>query len=152
MTLIKHSIRPAQLSDLESLVSLLEMLFSIEEDFTFNPTNHKKALANIISHPDCCCMVAIDINHKVIGMCCAQWVYSTASGQKSAWLEDLIITHQHRGNGIGKQLIETVKTWAIEQGCNRIQLAYDLANQSAIEFYEKEYFNHTQLGIFTKSF
>ena len=151
MNQITYSTRQAKLSDLETLINLLEMLFSIEEDFTFNPANHKKALTNIINHSDCCCMVAIDVNNEVIGMCCAQWVYSTASGQKSAWLEDLIINHQYQGYGIGKQLIETVQTWAIEQGCNRIQLAYDLANQPAIKFYEKGKFNHTQLGIFTKN-
>ncbi|WP_040725500.1 GNAT family N-acetyltransferase [Thiomicrorhabdus sp. Kp2] len=150
MKQITYSTRQAKLSDLASLINLLEILFSIEEDFEFNPSHHKKALTNIITNIDCCCMVATNTEKEVIGMCCAQWVYSTASGQKSAWLEDMVIAPQHQNRGIGKQLIEATQNWALKQGCNRIQLVYDLANQPAIEFYKKGNFNQTQLGVFSK--
>ena len=37
-------IRNAELADVESLVRLLEQLFSIEKDFEFNPENHRRGL------------------------------------------------------------------------------------------------------------
>ena len=143
-------IRAAEYRDIPDMIQLLKQLFEIEVDFNFSPDKHRAGLSAIIQDNNCGAFVAENDNKNIVGMCMAQWVISTATGQKSAWMEDLIVTHEYRGKGIGNQLIESIQTWAIAQGCNRIQLVYDLANQPAITFYEKAKFNHTQLGVFSK--
>ncbi|WP_321324007.1 GNAT family N-acetyltransferase [Thiomicrorhabdus sp.] len=143
-------IRPAECKDIPDMIQLLKVLFEIEVDFEFSPEKHHAGLSAVIQDQNCGAFVALSDNEKLVGMCTAQWVISTATGQKSAWMEDLIVANKYRGNGVGHQLIEAIQRWAIEQGCNRIQLVYDLANQPAIEFYEKRNFNHTKLGVFTK--
>lgn len=148
---MKYTIRPAKLSDIGYLINLLEILFKIEDDFKFNPEHHKYALTQIINHADCCCMVATNEDALVIGMCCAQWAYSTASGKKSAWLEDFILLPEYRRKKIGTHLLNKTIEWCDEQGCNRIQLAYDIKNSHAIKFYQQQKFTSTQLGIFTQN-
>ncbi|GAB6069211.1 GNAT family N-acetyltransferase [Thiomicrorhabdus hydrogeniphila] len=143
-------IRAAERKDIPEMIQLLKDLFEIEVDFEFSPEKHHAGLSAIIMDKNCGAVVAENDHKNIVGMCMAQWVISTATGQKSAWMEDLIVAHEYRGKGIGKQLIESIQGWAIEQGCNRIQLVYDLANQPAITFYEKAKFNHTQLGVFSK--
>lgn len=142
-------IQPAKIQHLDELVALLKLLFSKEADFDFAPVKHTKALKQIIEDEHCGCYVALQ-NRKVIGMCTAQWVFSTATGEKSAWLEDLVVTDQSQGQGIGKKLLTAIEDWATQQGCNRVQLVYDLHNQPAISFYQKRGFQTTQLGVFSK--
>ena len=143
-------IRDGNLQDLPSMIALLEQLFSIEEDFIFDAKKHQTALNHIIKEPNCGCKVAENTQGEVIGMCTAQWVYSTATGNKSAWMEDLVVAQAQRQQQVGQQLLQHITQWAQQQGCGRIQLVYDLNNTPAINFYQKHRFNQTQLGVFSK--
>ena len=51
-------------------------------------------------------------NHSVIGLSIFYYRYSTWKG-KCLYLEDLIVTEARRGEGIGKQLFEKTKEFAI---------------------------------------
>ncbi len=144
------SIRTAESNDIPQMIQLLKLLFEIEADFEFNPAKHQAALTAIIDDDSCGALVATDENQTVVGMCMAQWVISTATGKKSAWMEDLVVLPEYRSCGVGKQLIEAIQQWAIDQGCNRIQLVYDLDNLPAIGFYQNQGFNSTRLGVFSK--
>lgn len=143
-------IRDARLQDLNAMTNLLEQLFAIEEDFQFDAQKHQAAFKNILKDPHSTCKVAENNQGKVVGMCTAQWVYSTATGNKSAWMEDLIVEKNSRGQKIGEQLLKHITQWAQQQGCGRIQLVYDLNNTPAINFYQKHQFNRTQLGVFSQ--
>lgn len=143
-------IRDATLADLPAMVGLLEQLFTIEADFQFDAEKHQAAFKEIIKDTHCGCKVAENNQGKVIGMCTAQWVYSTATGNKSAWMEDLVVEEGYRGQKVGEQLLEHITQWCKTQGCGRLQLVYDLNNAPAIGFYQKHQFNKTQLGVFTK--
>ncbi|WP_319380158.1 GNAT family N-acetyltransferase [Thiomicrorhabdus sp.] len=142
-------IQPARPEDIPSMVELLKVLFAIEADFSFDPVKHRNAFAHIVASSDCSAMLAVE-DGKVIGMCTAQWVYSTATGQKSAWIEDVVVHPQCQGKGVGKRLMSAITQWCQNQGCNRLQLVYDLQNDAAIHFYRKQGFSETRLGVFTK--
>ncbi|QKI90148.1 GNAT family N-acetyltransferase [Thiomicrorhabdus xiamenensis] len=144
------SIQHAQRQNIAQMTELLRILFSIEADFEFAPEKHRSALQKIIEQPDCGALVALD-GDELIGMCTAQWVYSTATGQKSAWIEDVIVHPEYQGKGIGTQLMNALKEWCRENGCNRMQLVYDLENRPAIDFYRNQGFTNTRLGVFSKA-
>ena len=78
-------------------------------------------------------------------MCSLQILISTAQGSKVGLIEDLIITKNHQKQGIGNQLLETVKNWAMQQGLTRLQLLADKTNQNALDFYQKKDWKFTQL-------
>jgi ribosomal protein S18 acetylase RimI-like enzyme len=62
--------------------------------------------------------------------------YSTWKGQVM-YLEDIIVTAQYRGKGIGKMLMDKLIEEAREKGFKRITWQVLEWNESAIRFYKK---------------
>jgi ribosomal protein S18 acetylase RimI-like enzyme len=63
--------------------------------------------------------------------------YATFRGQKGIYLEDLYISKNHRGRGIGEAVIRRIAQIAKSQGCSRIDFQVLEWNRPAIGFYEK---------------
>jgi GNAT superfamily N-acetyltransferase len=79
-------------------------------------------------------------------MATAQLVISTAEGAPSAWIEDVVVREDWRGNGVGRALLDAVLAWARSQGAVRAQLLADLDNAPALAFYDKLDWQPTRLG------
>lgn len=139
-----YSVRHARRHDIPSLVTLLQELFSIEQDFKFDPDKQTKALQLLLSDNRCCVFVAL-YKSKVIAMCSLQVVISTAEGGYVGLIEDLVVVSEHRGKGIGKQLLSFMEKWAEHRGLLRLQLLADSDNQKALEFYNAVEWSNTHL-------
>ncbi len=142
-------IQPATEHDLDALGGLLQQLFAIEADFQFDADKTRCALQQLISDERACVLVARAAD-KVIGMCTAQLVISTAEGAYSAWVEDVVVDSAHRGKGIGKQLLRAIDEWAKGQGATRLQLLADTENQPALKFYRHSGWQQLQLQAWRK--
>jgi ribosomal protein S18 acetylase RimI-like enzyme len=138
-------IRKAGLLDIPDLVELLRELFSIEIDFEFNADLQKQGLCLMIATPDIRCVMVAEINQKVVGMCTGQLVVSTAKGGFSGLIEDMVITQEYRGKGLGSRLLEAVEKWCFSFGASRIQLLADKNNTLGLNFYEKHHWQYTCL-------
>lgn len=139
------AIRKATASDVSDMVDLLELLFSIEKDFTFDETKHRQGLAMMLTEPDVRCIVVAEVDQSIVGMCSVQTVVSSVEGGRAAWVEDVVIQKPFQGQGIGKKLLAFVEAWCAEQGIKRVQLLADQNNTSALEFYKKLNWQRTQL-------
>ena len=84
-------------------------------------------------------------------MVSAQLVISTAMGAPSAWIEDMVIREQFRGQGVGKALLEKAKDWAKTKGAKRVQLIADADNAAALNFYKHLEWQPTRLFALKKS-
>lgn len=62
--------------------------------------------------------------------------YTTFSGRKILYIEDLYVRDKFRGCGIGKGLFETAKRSAAENDCEHIELKCIDWNTSSVGFYE----------------
>jgi len=62
--------------------------------------------------------------------------YSTWRGHAGIYLEDLYVSPQHRGKGIGKALLARVAAIAVEEGCPRYEWSVLDWNQPSIDFYQ----------------
>ncbi len=62
--------------------------------------------------------------------------YSTWRGHAGIYLEDLYVTPEHRGKGIGKALLTRVAAIAVAEGCPRYEWSVLDWNQPSIEFYQ----------------
>jgi GNAT superfamily N-acetyltransferase len=142
--------RRATIADIEAMTGLLYQLFSIEEDFTFNAENQKKGLALLIKATDTAVVLVAELDGKVIGMLTAQTNISTAEGGIAAVLEDMVIEKELRGKGIGKQLMQAMKQWAIEKGIKRLQLLADKTNTPALAYYNKLGWKETKMFCLRK--
>src|SRR3981189_376546 len=70
--------------------------------------------------------------------------YSTWRGHVGIYLEDLYVSPEHRGKGIGKALLTRVAAIAVAEGCPRLEWSVLDWNQPSIDFYH-------QLGAVMKS-
>jgi GNAT superfamily N-acetyltransferase len=138
-------IRFGKLEDVDELVGLLQELFSLEEDFEFSRERQKKGLELMLAKsPDRLVWVA-ESGGKVVGMCTAQVLVSTAEGGEAALVEDVVVHEDFRGKGIGKKLMTTLEKWADKRGIRRLQLLADQKNTPALQFYSCLGWSRTQL-------
>jgi GNAT superfamily N-acetyltransferase len=63
--------------------------------------------------------------------------YSTWRGHAGIHIEDLYVSLEHRGKGIGKALLTRVAAIAAAEGCSRLQWDVLEWNTPAIGFYEQ---------------
>ena len=141
-----HHIDEATLNDIPALVNLLADLFSIEKDFLANASKQVRGLELIIASPERGVIkVARDVQGKAIAMVSAQLMVSTAQGAASAWIEDMVISKDYRGAGLGKSLLSATLKWVTEQGATRAQLLVDIENISAGGYYQHLGWETTQL-------
>lgn len=144
-------IGPATSEDIDALVALLFALFSIEQDFVPDEVAQRRGLALLLAHPSQGrIFVARHTQQGVVGMVSAQLVISTAIGERSAWIEDMVVHEDFRGRGIGKALLTHVSEWAKENRVGRLQLLADADNESALGFYDQLGWQPTRLFAWKK--
>ncbi len=73
---------------------------------------------------------------QIIGASIYYYRYSTWKG-KRLYLEDLIVTNEYRGKGVGKALFETTIEIGREAKCTGMMWQVLDWNESAIDFYKK---------------
>lgn len=128
-------ITPATPSDIPALCELLDLLFSQEADFTPDHAAQARGLASIIGDAGVGHILVARREGRVQGMVSLLYTVSTALGGRVALLEDMVVTPEARGDGLGSELLGRAIAWAREQGCLRITLLTDQGNQTAQRFY-----------------
>lgn len=139
-------IRPAKEADVDAMSQLLSQLFSIETDFT--PDDEKQSrglkllLDTISSH-----IVVAQKHDRVVGMASVQILVSTAEGGYVGQVEDVVVDAEHRGKGVGRALLDYLLKWKRDNGLSRLQLAADIDNSAALEFYVGKGWKQTGLVV-----
>lgn len=137
-------IREATEEDIEVMLILLDQLFSIEQDFTPDREKQCRGLKMLLDATGALVVVA-EYDGQVVGMATLQTVISTAEGDISGIVEDLVVSESYRGKGIGRSLMHYLRIWADQKGLRRLQLLADKDNQHALNFYRKQGWSMTQL-------
>jgi GNAT superfamily N-acetyltransferase len=138
----------AKQSDIEGLVELLTNLFEQEKEFQPNPDLQRKALSRIILNSEVGVILVAKVDQKILGMLNLLFTQSTALGSRVAILEDMIVSADSRGMGVGSLLIDFAIEEASNLGCKRITLLTDNDNISAQSFYEKKGFMKSTMTPF----
>ncbi len=93
------------------------------------------------------CIIA-ELNHSgatiPAGFALYFYNYSTWRGHAGIYLEDLYVSPEHRGKGIGKALLARIAAIAVAEGCPRLEWSVLDWNTPSIDFYH-------QLGAVMKS-
>ena len=124
------------MEDLERLVGLLDLLFTIEADFRPDPARQQQGLALLLDDERARVLVA-ERADGVVGMCTGQLVVSTAEGGPALLVEDVVVDPDHRGRGVGSALLAALTDWARGHGVRRLQLLADGNNGPALAFYDR---------------
>lgn len=133
----KARIRAAIDADLDGMVLLIERLFALEPDYPFDAAKVRHGLELLLARPDAAALWVAEQQRRVVGMCSAQIVISTAEGGPVAWVEDVVVSPDQRGHGIGRLLLDAISAWAARRGISRLQLLADGENAAALGFYRR---------------
>lgn len=145
-----RTVRPADMDDLASCVELLGLLFSQEQEFRPEPTVQRKGLEMIIRNPEAGSVFVCEADGVIHGMVVVLFTLSTALGKKVALLEDMVVSPDSRGKGIGSSLVNFAVEFAINTGCGRITLLTDHDNRPAHEFYQRHGYTKSDMVVFRR--
>lgn len=127
-------IRPASADDMPAVWKLVLELAEYErmlDQISGNELQFSEGL-----NRDFRCWIA-EVGGEIVGYALTFPTYSTFRAAPGLWMEDLYVTPQHRGTGLGKQLIETVIEEAKRLGCGRLEWSVLDWNAPSIAFYER---------------
>ncbi len=141
------TIEMAKEENLKEMAELLGVLFAIESDFTIDYEKQYAGLKQLLSYEGSNLLVALHENH-VVGMLTMQRLISSAEGSFVGQLEDLVVKEEYRKMGVASRLINKMRALAVEYGYKRIQLAADVNNENALQFYTRRGLKRTHLSIY----
>jgi len=129
-------IRPAQPGDETAIWGLINELAEFEK-LTHQLTGSAEALREHLfgERPYAHALIA-ERDGAVLGYALFFNTYSTFRTQPGVWMEDLYVTPNERGKGIGKALLLVVSQLTLANGWGRHEWAVLDWNQSAIDFYQ----------------
>lgn len=141
------TIERAKEEDLTQMAELLSVLFAIEQDFTID---YDKQLSGItkLYHSEGKELLVAKYEGEVVGMVTMQRLISSAEGDYIGQVEDLVVKKEYRKMGVGSRLLNKMRAIAQTYGYKRIQLAADVDNENALQFYTRRGFHQTHLKIY----
>lgn len=139
------NITKAIASDIPELSRLLGVLLSQEVEFSPDLEAQARGLSHIIENPEVGYIVVAKVDSKIIGMINVLFTISTALGARVALFEDMVVSPDYRGAGVGSQIIEYAISSAKQHGCKRVTLLTDRDNVSAHRFYAKHGFTQSAM-------
>lgn len=135
------NITQATLSDIPMLCELLAVLFSQEAEFSPDQAAQHRGIDQIVRHPEIGHILVARKDGQVLAMVSLLYTVSTALGARVALLEDMVVSPNARGSGVGSQLLEYAIQFTRTHGCERITLLTDQDNESAQRFYQRHGFS-----------
>jgi GNAT superfamily N-acetyltransferase len=135
------TVRPIRPDDVPAVVGLVRELADYEESLHEARLTEEQLTGVLFCDSPALfghVAVADDGAHpgEVVGM--ALWFlnFSTWRGTHGIYLEDLYVRPQHRGAGLGKELLRTLAELCVERGYSRLEWSVLDWNTPSIEFYK----------------
>jgi GNAT superfamily N-acetyltransferase len=82
-------------------------------------------------------VIIASIGSEPVGFALYFHSYSTFLAQRGIYLEDLFVTPEARGHGVGHALLSELARIAIDRNCGRLEWSVLDWNQLAIDFYKR---------------
>nr|WP_026602597.1 GNAT family N-acetyltransferase [Methylomonas sp. 11b] len=132
-------------ADIPALCHLLSELFSQEAEFQPDYEAQSRGLTRIITDPNIGHIFVVRRDSQIVGMVNLLYTVSTALGERVAWLEDMVVSSDVRGLGVGSRLLEHAVEFARQNGCRRLSLLTDADNLQAQHFYQRQGFRASEM-------
>ena len=136
VTMLPERIRVAVPDDIHDILRLVRDLADYERDLESvenTPELIEEALFG--EDPLAAALVAV-VDDEVVGVAVWYRTYSTWTGVGGIHLEDLYVEPEHRGSGLGRDLLAALARIAIAHGYPRLEWVVLDWNTPSIEFYK----------------
>lgn len=129
-------IRPAKPEDVPQILAFIRELAEFEREPEAVVAT-EASLHHALFEERSCEAVTAEVDGKPVGFALFFHNFSTWEGRKGLYLEDLYITPDARGQGVGTRLLEHLAAIALDRDCARFEWAVLDWNQQAIDVYRK---------------
>ncbi|MDR1453766.1 MAG: GNAT family N-acetyltransferase [Candidatus Margulisbacteria bacterium] len=116
---------------------LLEFIHALAEYEHLTVTSDAETLRQDVFLNKRAEVIFADIAGQPAGLVLFFFTYSTFSGRKVIYVEDIFVKEVFRGQGVGRELLRCVARLAVEQNCDRLDWAALSWNKPAQDFYKK---------------
>lgn len=152
------NIRKGKLNDLEEICRLYEVLFTnmanLQSDYIKVVPQDENFIKQVIND-DIYNIFVAEENNKLLGFIIVQEMktreYKCIVPHKYSYIVDIVVDTNSRSKGIGKLLLEEVKTWSKNKNLDYVELSVLSNNYKAIKLYEnfgfKEYQRNMKLHL-----
>jgi ribosomal protein S18 acetylase RimI-like enzyme len=130
-------IRKAEQRDLPSVLALMREFAEYENFLEYFETTEDRMSAAMFGREAFVEGLIAEKEGQTVAYAIYYRNFATFRGQQGIYLEDLYITADHRGTGVGESLLREIATIAVSRGCERIDFQVLEWNTPAIAFYER---------------
>jgi GNAT superfamily N-acetyltransferase len=130
------SVRPVRPDDVPAVVALVEELADYEKAL-HEVRLTEEQLTDVLFGPSPALFGHVaEVDGQVAGI--ALWFlnFSTWRGTHGIYLEDLYVQPQHRGSGLGRELLRSLAAVCVERGYSRLEWSVLDWNTPSIDFYK----------------
>lgn len=130
-------------ADLDLVLDLLNSQF--QEHAIIVPSDQlRTAVLSLLETPSLGFILIAQGLDVVVGFACVSYCWTLEHGGKSAWLDELFVSMEHRDQGIGFELLKAALKRVGEQGCTAIDLEVDIEHRRAENLYHRAGFEPLQ--------
>jgi GNAT superfamily N-acetyltransferase len=132
------SVRPIRPDDVPAVVGLVRELAEYEKAVQEARLTEAQLTEALFGERPALFGHVAELDGAVVGT--ALWFlnFSTWRGTHGIYLEDLYVQPQHRGRGLGKELLRTLAETCVQRGYHRLEWAVLDWNAPSIEFYKAQ--------------
>ena len=129
------SVRPIRPDDVPAVVGLVRELAEYEKALHEVRLTEEQLHDRLFGEDPKLFGHVVEVDGRVV--CMALWFlnFSTWRGTHGIYLEDLFVQPQHRGSGLGRELLRTLAALCVERGYSRLEWSVLDWNTPSIDFY-----------------
>ncbi len=128
----KYRIRKGEERDFADVLALIKELALFEKA----PEKVTNTVEQMQEEQDLFELFVVEKDNEIVAMALYYFSYYTWVG-KSLYLDDLYVKTEHRGSGIGQELIQKLFKVAQEENCSRVRWQVLDWNEPAMKLYDK---------------
>ena len=128
-------LRPATQDDIPSLLSLIRAMAAFEK-LAVSATEESLRSSLFGGEPAARVLLAC-AGGKAVGYATYCFTFSSMTGKRTMWLDDVFVVPEFRGKGLGRRVMANLARIAIEQQCGRFEWIVLDWNTRAIDFYQQ---------------
>ena len=142
--------KSATSDDIETLIVMMRDLYAHDGLAPLDEASARRALLGVIVDDTFGRVFMILLENEVAGYAVLTFGYSLESHGRDAFVDELYLRNEYRGQGIGKRALEFLTEVCVAEGVSALHLEVERANTSAQAVYRKFGFEDHDRYLMTK--
>lgn len=130
------SIRFAKSTDVPLILSFIKSIAEFEKLSHMVETDESTLRDSLFGNNPAAEVLLVFVNNQPAAFAVFFHSFSTFTGKRGLWLDDLFVKPEYRGMSIGKMILKKLAAIAIERNCARFEWIVLDWNKNAIDFYK----------------